>query len=152
MLGSFMSMSMSVTTASAALPARSVQVPPADWSAPSDEIVIGSVTDATPDSASSHANATRTFCPDHVPGSYGSPPAVAVADRLGAVLSTSMSSKVLFVDRPALSVHEPVTDWFEPSVVTVTGGVTDATPEPASVHVKVTSTSPFAHVPASHGC
>ena len=46
--------------------------------------------------------------------------------RLGAVSSTSMSSNVVFVDRPALSVHDPVTDWFAPSVVTVTGGVTEA--------------------------
>ena len=29
----------------------------------------------------------------------------------------------------------------------VTGGVTDATPQPASVHVKLTRTSAFAHVP-----
>jgi hypothetical protein len=43
----------------------------------------------------------------------------------------------------------PVTDWFAASEDTVVGAVTDATPEPASVHVKVTTTSLFVHDPAS---
>ena len=58
---------MSVAVAVAAFPARSVQVPLTDWSAPSDETVTGSVTDATPDPVSSQSNDTTTAVPDHVP-------------------------------------------------------------------------------------
>ena len=59
----------------------------------------------------------------------------------------AMSPKVRVVALPRLSAHVPLTDWPSPSVLTVAGAVTVATPEPASVQVKRTTTGWFVHVP-----
>ena len=50
---------------------------------------------------------------------------------------------------PARSVHVPVTDCAGPSVATVTGAATEATPDRASSQVNVTVTSRSVHVPAT---
>jgi len=42
---------------------------------------------------------------------------------------------------PATSVHVPGTDWFSPSVVTMTGLVREATPDNESTQLKLTVTS-----------
>src|SRR5947207_1095966 len=103
----------------ALLPALSMQVPVADWFAPSVAIVCESAAATTPDSASEHVQSSFTdvaFQP--APFAAGVWPENAIA---GAVLSMlipdTVAAAAVF---PALSVQAPVfvTDWFAPSPVT----------------------------------
>ena len=64
---------------------------------------------------------------------------------VGAALSMLMPLTVALAELPALSVTVPVTLWLEPSVLTVMGPVTLATPESASFPVKLTVTMLLYH-------
>ena len=88
---------------------------------------------------------------------------MAVAVMAGAVRVMLMLATVAVDTFPAMSVHVPVTDWFVPTLVTVTASGfvpldvvverLDATrvltPEPASLQVNVTVTSWFVMVPGT---
>jgi hypothetical protein len=113
-------------------------MPEALWSMPSLESTCSALQLATPESASAHAKLTVT-------AELFQPAAFGATDRdalmLGAVLSMLMPDTVALALLPALSVAVPVTDWFAPSIDSVVGALQLATPESASVHVKLTVTS-----------
>src|SRR5689334_21454903 len=58
----------------------------------------------------------------------------------GGVLSIDMLAAALLRTFPATSTTWPEINWFAPSALTVTGTGKVATPEVASVHVKLTVT------------
>ena len=107
-----------------------------DGVVPSAETVSSAtVSVATPESASAHANATFTLKRVQVSARYAAPSGGEVADAIsvGLVLSMSIFEKVSgSASFPAASVHAPmlVTDWFSPSAETVSSGtVSVSTPE-----------------------
>ena len=66
-------------------------------------------------------------------------PGEAAAVMIGGVLSNLTVTDVLSLF-PALSVAVPETTWFAPSLVKVWAGGQTATPDVASLHMKVTVT------------
>src|SRR5262245_35711322 len=66
------------------------------------------------------------------------------SDNVGAVLSRLISTFVVAVF-PALSVDDPVTDCSVPCAVKVDGEAQLATPDSASLQLKVTVTSVLFH-------
>jgi len=89
---------------------------------------------STPDKASA-------ICPDTVTGTIelvgGEVDGLAVAVTLGRTLSMLTTGEVDVRLLPATSTAVTVTDWFAPLVLNTAGltGLTDATPEVASVTV-----------------
>jgi hypothetical protein len=139
---------------SASLPALSVQSPVlvTDWSEPSSvSVTSGTVSVATPLSVSAQLNATPTLWFVQVPAVYADAPGgdVAVAARVGAVLSMSMSAKLVdAASFPASSVQSPVLEtlWLAPSAITVTSETLSvATPLSASWQSNATFTFLFVH-------
>src|SRR5947208_3668722 len=132
----------------ATLPALSVQLPLTDCPTPSCESVTGAENDATPASASVHANVAVTGCVASAPGTYGEPSALAnVAVSTGAVRSTSIEPTLSVVELPAKSMQKPLAVWSRPSVGTITGELNEATSDPASRQSKVTVTAWFVQLP-----
>src|SRR3954453_23231508 len=78
--------------------------------------------------------------PTYQPAEFLVPTTVSV--MVGPVLSM-LTPMVVVAVLPALSVAVPVTIWFSPSPVTVTGLVQRATPDSESEQVNVTITSPL---------
>ncbi len=74
-----------------------------------------------------------------------------VAETSGGVPSILIPVTVSCDAFPALSVHVPVADSFDPSLLTVCCTVEDTTPDPESVHDHVTVTSPLFQPPALAG-
>ena len=135
-VGAVLSMSM-VTVALAALPALSVAVPVTTWPAPSVVTTRGAGHEAIPDRSSAQTNVTVALPFSH-PAAVGS--GATVAEIVGAVLSmlsVTLAAAVL----PALSVAVPVTTWPWPSVLTSRDAGHVATPDPESLHAKLTWTS-----------
>jgi len=95
---------MPVTPSLALLPAASVTVPLADWSAPSPR-TFGAGQLAVPDSASAQVNVTVTSCL-YQPASFLA--SDAVAEMVGGVLSM-LTTAVLLAELLALSVAVPTT-------------------------------------------
>src|SRR5262245_29498577 len=145
-VGGTRSMLMPLTVAVPTLPARSTACPVADWPAPFDERVFGCerLPGATPDRPSVAVNVTTT---DELfqPSAFGD--GAAEACTAGAVLSV-FSGTLAVAALPAWSRAVPDTTCPAPSVVTVTGAGHDATPEPGSEHVNVTTTFELFHPPA----
>src|SRR5260370_27098169 len=75
------------------------------------------------------------------PKPLGSAPRLAVV--VGAELSMLMPETVALALLPAISVAVPMTDWPAPSSISVTVWVELATPEVASLAVKLTVTGPL---------
>jgi hypothetical protein len=98
-----------------------------------------------PDKASVAVQWTVTS-PRYQPAAFGL--VVGAPDSPGATLSMLMPPTVVLAALSALSVTEPVTDWFARLVVSVVGAEEDLTPDVASPGVKETVTSvlfqPFA--------
>jgi hypothetical protein len=127
-----------VTLADEIFPALSTAEPAAIWPAASALSVAGAVHVAIPDSVgwSWQLKVTVTaalFQPKLFAGG------TALAAMVGGVLSRLMLIDVE-AEFPARSVAVPLITWFAPSVLTVTDGGQDATPEVLSEQVKVTTT------------
>src|SRR5438128_11854788 len=100
-----------MVTGAAALPALSMQVPVADWLAPSVEIVTGFATVATPERSSVQVKLTVTFWLVQAPLVYGLPSAVvALAFTTGGVSSMLMPAWAVVAVFPARSAQAPVAD------------------------------------------
>ena len=135
-VGAVLSM-LSVTLAAAVLPAVSVAVPLTTWPAPSVVTTRGAGHEAIPDRSSAQTNVTVVLPFSH-PVAVGS--GAMVAEIVGAVLSmlsVTLAAAVL----PALSTAVPVTTWPCPSVLTSREAGHVATPDPESLHAKLTWTS-----------
>src|SRR6266498_3384282 len=141
---------MPVTVSSAVLPARSSQVPVADWSAPSSDTVWVTALWSRSDTLSVQSHVTVTselFQPAPFASGLWSWNVMS-----GGVLSMLMPLTVAVFVLSALSVAVPLTDWFVPSLESVVefeaGEVPSATqlarpeaPVPVSEHRNVTVTS-----------
>jgi hypothetical protein len=105
----------------------------------SSGVAVGLV-EATPERPSEVVNGTETsvlFQPAAFAAGVAAPNV-----SVGAVLSMLMLLAVaVALTFPALSVQVPEADWLAPSLLSVTGFVHEATPEPLSVPVKLTVTS-----------
>src|SRR6266516_676580 len=137
--GAVLSTLMPVTDVVAVLPALSVAVPDAVWLVPSPRLWLAGQ-DLTPERFAWSAQAKLTVTSSaYQPLPFGARSAAAVTvGGVRSMLTVAVSLALL----PALSVPVPCTCCPPPSVVTLTGGVQLATPEPASVHVNVTVTVP----------
>src|SRR5438445_529416 len=127
---------LSVMDALAVLPAASVTVPENTWFAPSvaatfccGQLVMGEAEGA-------HRKLIVTDVVFH-PAAFGAGDAVAVIR--GAVLSMFSVTQACAV-LPATSTAFPQNGWLAPSVLTGIDAGHVATPEPASEHVKLTTT------------
>ena len=128
---------LSVTLATAVLPALSVAVPVTTCPAPSVVTTRGAGHEAIPERSSAQTNVTVAFPFSH-PAAVGS--GATVAEIVGTVLSmfsVTLATAVL----PALSVAVPLTTWPWPSVLTSREGGHVAIPDPESLHAKLTWTS-----------
>ncbi len=140
MAGGVRSMLIDPTVIEAEFPALSVHVPVADWAEPSELIVLGTDTEATPESESEQVKLTVTgelFQPKEL--AFG----VLEPAIFGGVKSMLMPPTVVDAVLPALSVQLPVTDWAAPSPVRVDGAVVEPTPDRVSEQVKLTVTGPL---------
>jgi hypothetical protein len=122
-------------------PALSVQVPEADWLAPSLLSVTGFVHEATPEPLSVPVKLTVTSVLFQ-PWAFG--PGEALALAVGGVLSilTAGDVNVLLLPAASVTVTAPVTD--APSDVSISGllaGFVETTPDRLSVVVKENDTS-----------
>src|SRR2546422_683900 len=119
------------------VPARSSARPTNSWSAPSLVTVIGGGQKAMPLSPSEHTNVTVA---SRLVQPFAFGPGVTVARIVGAVRSMLMRApaNAMF---PARSTARPSVSCPAPSVVTVTGSLTVAIPDRASLALKRTVTS-----------
>jgi hypothetical protein len=130
---------MLVSDVLAEFPALSVQVPVADWPAPSLREVGGGLLN-TPDKLSEQAKLTITVTLYQLL-EFGLDERELVS--VGGVLSMLIPDTVADFALPALSVHVPLADWPGPSLDNVNGLGDVSTPESESVHAKLTVTLPL---------
>src|SRR5439155_14126947 len=133
--------SRTVALSVAVLPALSVALPATEKPLVSLLITFAAGQESTPLRASVQVKLTVTSV-------LFQPFAFGCGDRVrvipGAVLSKLMIAAVE-ATLPARSLAVPLIDWFAPSVTTLTGEVTFATPERVSVAENVTVTSELFH-------
>jgi hypothetical protein len=119
-------------------PALSMQVPLADWFAPSVDSSTAAEQEAIPDSVSVPLKLTVTLVLFQ-PFAFGA--GDAVADALGAVLSMLTVAVAGALTLPALSVQVPLAACPAPSLLRTTADVQVPIPDSASLPLKVTVTS-----------
>ena len=123
-------------------PAKSIQLPIADWFAPSVDTVCVTVPCTVPDMPSVQFQVSTTFVLFQ-PLAFGSVrPTNKIAGKVLSILTPALVADAVL---PALSVHVPDADCPTPSTLSVTGVVHESIPDKLSVPLGVTVTLVLFH-------